>query len=202
MPDGHDRWTPVDRRESQNLLATTVFAAAVGLGLFAGTGGHISQDYVLKRLLPRTGSTLQGSASHAQTLRRQGLSVELDTIRSALRLSVAELAQLFGVSRPTIYNWQNGSSVTEQHAVRLRAIASALEPHLALFETQPARFAHRAVDGRSTLLQLLQQRHEPRVVIQHLTSILQKEAAQRARLASRLQGRSAERGVADFDTLG
>ena len=204
MADGQSQWTPVDRRDNPNLLAATIFAATLGLGLVAGTGtgSHISKDYFLSRLLPRTGSTLQGSASQEQTFRKPGLSVELNAIRSALRLSVAELAQLFGVSRPTIYNWQSGAAVAEQHAVRLRAIASALEPHLDLLTMQPARFAHRAIDGHSTLLQLLQQHQEPSEAIGRLTSILQKEAAQRERLANRLQGRSAERGAADLDALG
>ena len=60
----------------------------------------------------------------------QSLSFELKLIRSALRLSVAETAQLFGVSRPAIYSWQNGSSIRPKNAERLQAIANAITPHM------------------------------------------------------------------------
>lgn len=191
-------WQPVEPRRNglwQNAAAMTL------IGVLAGTGGHPSAEQVLKPF--GTGSAsrpVHGLRAAAE--RDQGLAIELKAIRNALRLSVAETAQLFSVSRPTIYSWQNGNPISPENAERLRAIANALTPHLPLLEAQVGRVAHRAIDGRATLLQKLAEGEGVDQAISQLSKILERETAQRERLAYRLHGRSGSRGSADFDTLG
>jgi transcriptional regulator with XRE-family HTH domain len=169
--------------------------------VLSGTGGFVtSREQIIKYL--GTGSPTAPALAPTIFASRQGLNVELQTIRNALRLSVAETARLFGVTRPTIYSWQNGNSVSPENAERLREIAQALVPHLRTIEAQVGRVAHRAVEGRLTLLERLTQGEDAREVIDRLASLLNREAAQRERLAHRLQGRTGNRGDADLDALG
>ena len=190
-------WQPVEFRRNgrwQNVAAVTL------IGVLAGTGGEVSAEQVLKCF--GTGSASRAAHNLHATVPDQGLAIELKSIRNALRLSVAETAQLFGVSRPTIYSWQNGKPISAENADRLHVIANALAPHLHLLEAQVGRVANRAIKGRTTLLQMLAAGSSVDLAINQLAEVLAQETAQRERLARRLQGRSGSRGSADLDTLG
>jgi transcriptional regulator with XRE-family HTH domain len=191
-------WQPVQPRRNglwQSAVAMTL------ISVLAGTGGHVSAEQIPKYF--GTGSAsppardLRAAAKHCE-----GLAIELKAIRSALRLSVAETAQLFRVSRPTIYSWQNGNPISPENAERLRAIVNALAPHLHLLKSQVGRVAHRAIKGRTTLLQKLAGGEDVDQAISQLAEVLKREAGQRERLVHRLDGRSGGRGSADLDALG
>lgn len=164
-----------------------------------GTGGYVSGERVYAA--HGTGSATLSPTS-APLAAEPGLAVELKLVRELLRLSVAETAQLFGVTRPTIYSWQSGKPISPENAERLREIAQALERHLPILQAQSGRVAQRAIVGRSTLLDLLAQGAPAQPAVDQLAELLAREAVQRERLARRLHGRSGERGAADLDTLG
>lgn len=124
----------------------------------------------------------------------------LKVIREGLGLSVSELADVFTVSRPTIYSWQRGQILSHENGARVRALALALEPHIALLSSQNERLGHRAVEGRQTVMQLLVQGKEPGDVIGLLARVLNDEAAQRERLTRRLE-RKAARPLDDPDAI-
>ena len=190
-------WQPYANRSTgrlQGTVAATLFAWG------AGTGGDVVPDQFIKQF--GTGSAIQISMGSLPGAPAQGLAVELRTIRDALRLSVAEMAQLFDVSRPTIYSWQNGNPIHDHNADRVRTITRAVAPHLALLESQVGRVAHRAIEGRTTLLQKLALGSNVAETIAQLAGILQREAAQRERLSERLRNRGGARGAADLDALG
>lgn len=174
--------------------------SVVLIGALAGTGGQITVDQVIRHY--GTGSAIPAALGPSARAQEQGVAIELRLIRELLRLSVAETAELFGVTRPTIYSWQNGNPISPENAERLQEIARALEPHLQTIESQVGRLAHRAIEGRSTLLQRLAQGADAQAAIGRLTDILGREAAQRERLSRRLQGCSGNRGAADLDSLG
>lgn len=190
-------WKPAAPRRTGRLQ----LAAAVAFIGLAGTGGHVSAEQILKNF--GTGSaSWPAHDSQAAAESDQGLAIELKSIRHALRLSVAETAQLFGVSRPTIYSWQNGNPISPENAERLHSIANALTPHTHLLETQVGRVAHRVIEDHTTLLQKLAGGTSADQAISQLAEILARETVQRERLAHRLRGRSGSRGSADLDTLG
>lgn len=196
------KWVPLSQADSSpHLCAGTALATALWLaGAMAGTGGSVPEGSVKNRM--GTGSPISGRQGAHGHFVANGLSAKLDTIRSALRLSVAELAELLGVSRPTIYSWQRGGSSTETHAARIRTIVNALEPHLAQLSVHSGRIARRAIDGRASLLEILRSGEPPQEAIGRLVDVLQQDAAQRRRLAHRLQGKTIARGSADIDVLG
>lgn len=132
----------------------------------------------------------------------QGLAVELQFIRDTLRLSAADLAELLGVTRPRIFSWQNGTAVSTENARRLQEIVQALDLHKDIITSEGGRVAYRAVEGRTTLLQMLAKGANAQDAISRLADILVREAAQRESLARRLQGRTGNFGEADVDTLG
>lgn len=197
MTDAVSSWQPVKPQRNglwQNAAVITL------VGVLAGTGGHVSAEQILKQFGTGSASRIAHGLQAAE--RDHGLAVELKVIREALRLSVAETAQMFGVSRPTIYNWQNGSPISSIKAERVREIASAIAPHLRLLEAQVGRVADRAIEGRMTLLQTLVRGSSADKSIKQLIEIIERETAQRERLARRLQGRSGSRGSVDLDILG
>ena len=190
-------WQPVEPRRNGIWHSA---AAVTLIGVLAGTGGNVSAAQISKHF--GTGSASRASLGLQAAESDQGLAIELKSIRDVLRLSVAETAQLFGVSRPTIYSWQRGNPISPENAERLRAITNAITPHLHVLEAQVGRVAHRAIDGRTTLLQTLAAGTSADQVISQLAGILARETAQRELLAHRLQGRSGNRGSVDFDTVG
>jgi hypothetical protein len=192
-------WHPVQPRRN-GLLQNAAAVTLIGFGVLAGTGGNVSTEQLLRHF--GTGSVSRPAFDSRAAKPVRGLTVELKSIRDALRLSVAETAQLFRVSRPTIYNWQNGSPINLENADRVRAIAYALAPHLRLLQEQVGRIAHRAIDGRTTLLQKLAAGGSADEAVSQLAAILAGETTQRERLAHRLRGRHGSRGSADLDTLG
>lgn len=190
-------WQPVEPRRNglwQNAATVTL------IGVLAGTGGDISVEQILRHF--GTGSASRSAQDSQAAEPGHGFAIDLKTIRAVLRLSVAETAQLFGVSRPSVYSWQNGNPISPENAERLCEIATALTPHLQLLEAQVGRVAHRAIEGRTTLLQALAAGTDADQAISQLAEILSREAAQRERLAQRLQGRNGNRGSADLDSLG
>lgn len=193
-----NQWIPVAPKRAE--FKNGVIVASLCLGIMAGTGGELQSDQILSRF--GTGSVRDHVPDSSAKQRQQGLAVELNAIRQALRLSVAESAQLFGVSRPTIYSWQEGNPIGIANNERLLAIFRAVEPHLQLFSAQVGRVAHRAIEGRTTLLQKMTAGGNADEAIGQLVAILGRESAQRERLTGRLQGRSSNRGAADLDALG
>ena len=175
-------------------------AAAMTLFALAGTGGDVSSDQIIKHF--GTGSAIASPNVPQAVASQQSLALELKLIRETLRLSVAETAQLFRVTRPTVYSWQNGNPISGENSERLRALASALVPHLSLLHAQVGRVAQRASEGRTTLLQKLAAGADAQETVAQLVVILSRESTQRERLARRLQSRTGDRGAADLDALG
>ena len=190
-------WQPIAPRRATLLQST---AAAGLIGFLAGTGGDVSRDRIVT--YSGTGSIIVSSLNAVTGVPVQGLTVELNFVRQVLRLSIAETASLFGVSRPTIYSWEKGNQLGNKNSARLRAIFDALTPHLKFLEIQAGRIAHRAIQGRITLLQKLAEGGDAQQAIKELVALLVQETAQRERLSLRLQGRSGDRGTADLDALG
>lgn len=198
MSYGQSGWTRVSL-PANSPRASGAAVAVLTLALCAGTGGTARPEEVLSRF--GTGSFVRGNAVQLAPVAQQGLSLQLSIVRAALQLSVAETADLFGVSRPTIYSWQAGRPGNEHHEIRVRALANAIEPYLALLE-RTDRASRRVISGTATVLDSLRGGRDPVETINMLATSLEQEAAQRARLAARLHGRTRARGAADIDALG
>lgn len=194
-------WVPISPGGHAGMRARAALATALWLaGAIAGTGGNVPEHLLRDRL--GTGSALPGRINTRVQVAAKGLSDQLNAVRSILRISVAELASIFKVSRPTIYSWLRGGLSNEKNAASVREFVSAVEPHFSLFEIQAGRVSRRAIEGRASIIDLLRSGERPKDAVTRLVAILENEDAQRDRLARRLQGKSASRGAADSDVLG
>jgi hypothetical protein len=108
---------------------------------------------------------------------------DLELVKSTLGLSIAETADLFGVSKQVIYSWLGGNPIESE---RVAEISNEIRKHPII--TEGIRIGHRAVEGSKTVIQLL--KIEPaESVIGKIAEILKKEEYQRRWMKLRLVGK-------------
>jgi transcriptional regulator with XRE-family HTH domain len=77
----------------------------------------------------------------------------LTTLRESSGLTMVELAQMFGVSRRTIYNWADGAEVSSRREHRLREVAEAIASYSA--EPSEMRAALRSMSGGRSIIDVI-----------------------------------------------
>ena len=125
---------------------------------------------------------------------------DLARIREVLRPAVLELANLFGVSRQSVYAWQGGAQPAPEAAARLAMLAKAADVFSQADLKVSTQTLRRKVAGGGTLLDAVLNGGDAVRVAQLLVQTLHREAAQRERLTTRLAGR--KRGPADANDYG
>ena len=167
---------------------------AIALALLVGTGGAATSDYVTIR--DGKGyrhndikySEAPFKPSNRQTPRSP--AEEITYVRETLKPPVTELAQLFGVSRQAIYNWQAGEALAEQNKTLLRelVLAASLIEESSL--PNPSSLIKRKLASGKTVLELLKDGESGESAAGALISMLAKESEQRERLEARLKNRN------------
>lgn len=113
----------------------------------------------------------------------------LARIREVLQPTMLELANVFGVSRQAVYDWQQGSQPVPQTAERLAQLALVADVFAEAELSVDAKTLRRKVAGRGTLLDAVSSGSDAESVAQSLVGTLKREAAQRERLQAQLAGR-------------
>lgn len=113
----------------------------------------------------------------------------LARVREVLKPAVLELANLFGVSRQSVYAWQDGAQPSAETAARLASLAQAADVFADAGIKVDATTLRRKVAGGRTVLDAVLSGTDAAQVAQALVSTLRREADQRARLAGQLAGR-------------
>lgn len=194
-------WTAV-QTSPQDTVQAGVTAAALAFGVFlVGTGGLDSQDTVLA-LVQGTGSIPSEITAAVEAHETGVVNEKVDAIRSALQLSIAQLAKMFNVSRPTIYSWLSGKPASKENERRINELASALAPQVDLLMSQPSRPGSRAICGNQSMVDLMVAGCSPQESVDKLVSVLRAESSQSELLAQRLAARRTRRGIPDIATLG
>ena len=170
-----------------------------------GTGGYATADYLAKRndrgyKLIQFNLTKQTSDVVLSTQVTQNSVRNLARIREILKPTITELANLFGVSRQAVYDWQAGKPVAPENALRLEEFAKAAE----LLSAQQIQISsqvlrRKVLDGKS-LLDALRSGGPVYDIAAALAQILDREGVQREKLAARLIGR--QRPVVSVDDVG
>ncbi len=127
----------------------------------------------------------QASATHA-TLTP---ATQLDRIRTVLKVSVAETAAIFGVSRQALYNWRGGEAISAANLAKLDDLSSAVSLLAEAGLDQVPQLARRKLGGGKTLLETACEGGSARETATALIQMLERENAQRERLQRRLAGR-------------
>ncbi|MFM2346454.1 MAG: hypothetical protein RL654_1207 [Pseudomonadota bacterium] len=124
---------------------------------------------------------------------------DLVRIREVLKPAVSDLANTFGVSRQSVYNWLNGEPVADENAAKLQDLAKAADvlDHGGI-TVNAALLKRKFANGR-TLLQVAQAGESARDAALQLVHIHQREETQRERMAARFAHRVKTAPSADFD---
>lgn len=189
-------------------LGTTIGKTAstyLTSAFLVGTGGYATADYLAARKdrgykliqfeLPKQ---LADVVTGTQAI--QSSVKNLARIREIFKPTVTELANLFGVSRQAVYDWQAGKPIAPENSLRLGEFAQAAE----LLSTQRIQISSQAlrrkVLGGQSLLDALRHGGPVLDTAAALAQVLDREAVQREKLTARLLGRQRPAvSVADVD---
>lgn len=114
-------------------------------------------------------------------------------IRQVLKPTVLELANLFGVSRQAVYDWQSGAQPNGQIALRLAELARAADVFALSDVTVNSQTLRRKVTGGVTVLDAVMNGNNAVELAQQLVKTLQREHSQRERMTAQLAGRKSVR---------
>ena len=114
----------------------------------------------------------------------------LARIREILKPTITELANLFGVSRQAVYDWQAGKPLAQENAAKLEDLAKAADVLAATGIDGSSQLLRRNIAGSKSLLDVVREGGSATSAAQMLAQTLVREAKQRERLALRLAGRA------------
>lgn len=112
-----------------SLATLAVVAVALAPGVFSslmapGSGGMDTVDTLSSRHYLFEGSAAPVTLTYVKARSSEERIVYL---RQVLGLSITDLAELLGVTRPTVYAWMKGGEMKEEHAHRLGELSSVAE---------------------------------------------------------------------------
>jgi transcriptional regulator with XRE-family HTH domain len=172
---------------------------AIALAFPTGTGGSNNDFALLKDRLSSGNSHWKPLVPpHAESYARDATEC-LARIREFFSPSVSDLAATLGVSRQTVYNWQNGELPIEASAEKLSDLARAAD----IFAQSDIQFssalARRKFANGKTLFQVVESNGSATEAAKLLTRILETEAGQRKVLEARFANRPKTAPSSDFD---
>lgn len=117
---------------------------------------------------------------------------DLARIRHVLKPTVLELANLFGVSRQAVYDWQSGAQPNAQTEMRLADLARAANVFAEASMAVNTQTLRRKMAGGTTILNAVLNGSDAVQIARSLVGTLQRENSQRERIAQQLAGRKLE----------
>ncbi len=172
----------------------TAFAPYVMCALLAGTGGYTTADYLAKRndhgykfIQFQNAPSTADLAPQEDVVRTS--AEDLARIREFFKPTITELANLFGVSRQAVYDWQAGKPLAHENAAKLEDLAKAADVLAATGVAGSSQLLRRKIAGSKSLLDLVREGGSATSAAQMLAQTLVREANQRERLELRLAGR-------------
>ncbi len=158
----------------------------------AGTFGLLSPAYVQANTATSNWSINQiqiDKQNYADEEVVGSVASELAHIRELTKISVTELARVFGVSRQAVHDWLNNGSISGKNAQKVSNFAQAIDVLLrAGFEVSP-QVLRRKFCSDGSILDAIQKGGRVVEMANLLAVTLAREADQRRRLTERLAGR-------------
>ena len=179
-------------------LSNVVLVAATTFALQVGTGGAATESYYKNR--GERGYAFgryRADVGDEPKINVRSPSENISRIRSVFKSSVTDLANLFGVSRQAIYDWQSEKSVAADNAEKLRQLSSAVDIISAEDLTNPANAVRRKISGGKTLFEIVKDGGSAEEAALSLVKMLRRESEQRSRLNARLGDRTYRKLGAD-----
>jgi DNA-binding transcriptional regulator YiaG len=116
-------------------------------------------------------------------------SGEITHVRHVMKISVSELAKVFGVSRQAVHGWLKGGALSPRNAQRISEFAQAADVFLESGIDVTPQALRRKISGGQSLLESVGEGGKVVELARALVGTLSRESQQRQRLASRLAGR-------------
>lgn len=162
-----------------------------------GTGGEISLEtyHQISQRINLVAPQVEGQPQeHIRTPNQ-----DLIHIREVLKPPISELAQAFGVTRQSVYNWLNGESVSDENAARINDLARAADLMAHAGITTDSTLLKRKNTNDQTLLQVVRAGGSAVNAAHWLVNIHKREAVQRERMRAKFSARTKTPASADFD---
>ncbi len=177
---------------------TAGVAAAVAFAFLAGTGGVTGPSYFVHR--EDRGYAFVHLQPAARPLAGEFRTPQEDVahIRAVFRPSIADIANIFNVSRQSIYNWMSGERPSQESIDRLGDLAKAADLFLAHGIESSTYLVRRKLDNGKTLMESVRDGESAQDAARSLIQMAQKEMAQREALQRRLGTRTAPRELSDM----
>lgn len=179
-----------------------MLVATAALGFEVGTGGAATLEYVRERGnkgYPLAAYDLPRRPANATAIRTPAQN--LAHIRAVLKPTVTDLADVLGVSRQALYDWQSGKPVALENASRLSDLAGAADVFAVEGLTGSSEALHRTVRNGKNFFDLVREGGSADGTARSLIEILRSEFHQREVLKNRLAGRKRPSREA-FDEIG
>ena len=158
--------------------------------LVAGTFGFVGSSALNNALHSTSNWNITAvQKSQAENDVNKNTSIQqLELIRKVTRVSVTELARVFGVSRQAVHDWQNGSTISEKNKEAIRNFSNIINSFVKAGLEPNIQDLRRKVNGVS-ILDVLQSEAGSRKVANALVVTLVRENSQRTMLAERFKNR-------------
>lgn len=154
--------------------------------LMVGTFGIVSPS-VLNATSNWNVSAVQKTQPDSDTNKNTSIQ-QLELIRQVTRVSVTELAKIFGVSRQAVHDWQNGSTISGRNKEAIRNFFNIVSSYDKAGLKPSIQDFRRKVNGVS-ILDILHSEADSAQLANILVATLVRENSQRTMLAERFKNR-------------
>lgn len=159
---------------------------------FVGTFGLLSPTYLHASAATANWKINQieivgenASAAHSES----SAARDVARIRETMKISVTELARVFGVSRQAVHEWIRGGALSPRNTKRLSELARAADVFRESGIDVTPHILRRKVGNGPSILESTAENGIVVELAQTLVETLSRETKQRQRLAARLAGR-------------
>jgi transcriptional regulator with XRE-family HTH domain len=178
---------------SSGMMPDRGFLGPIACAFAIGTMGLATPEVLASRLEHRTANwrlvVRDGVPAVDQSAIERSPAEDLARIREILKPTVLDLANVFGVSRQAVYDWQAGAQPVPGTAKKLSDLARAADVFAKAGVSADAKVLRRRIAGGKTLLEITTSGGEAAAAARSLVETLTRENAQRERLNQRFAGR-------------
>jgi hypothetical protein len=162
-------------------------AGMLAVALQVGTGGEATAHYYKARGSKGYPIADYDAPSSVVTGVADRIPAEdLAQIRAVLKPAVKDLAEMIGVSRQAVYDWQGGATIASRHAERLANLARAADLFANEGLTATSQVLRRPIAAGCSFLDIVRDGGSATDAARSLIGVVRREAEQRKALEARL----------------
>ncbi len=166
-----------------------------------GTGGEQTSDYYKAR--GDKGypfAKYEGDSANGMGITTLSAPEKLALVRGVFRLPITRVAELFGVTRQAVHDWQNGKQLSVQNATRLDSMSRAAELIQNSGISASSLTLGRKISGGKTLLDIATAGGDVEGAASKLVTMLRSEAERRKRVSESLAAHRKTSGTTEDDS--